>query len=54
MHENSRIVDKLITTPMAGLILGLQPANERQRYLVTMSLIDWTQIDLFVHGTDVK
>ena len=27
----------------AGLILGLRPANERQRYFVTMSLIDWAQ-----------
>ena len=27
----------------AGLILGLHPANERQRYKVTPSLIDWAQ-----------
>ena len=27
----------------AGLILGLRPANERRRYLVTTSLIGWTQ-----------
>ena len=26
-----------------GLILGLRPANERQRYIVTTSLIGWTQ-----------
>ena len=26
-----------------GLILGLHPANERQRYFVTMSLIGWVQ-----------
>ena len=28
---------------IAGLILGLHPANERQRYFVTASLIDWVQ-----------
>ena len=27
----------------AGLFLGLRPANERQRYFVTASLIDWAQ-----------
>ena len=27
----------------AGLILGLCPANERRRYLVTTSLIGWVQ-----------
>ena len=27
----------------AGLILGLHPANERQRYFVTASLIGWAQ-----------
>ena len=26
-----------------GLILGLCPANERRRYLVTTSLIGWVQ-----------
>ena len=26
-----------------GLILGLHPADERQRYIVTMSLIGWVQ-----------
>ena len=26
-----------------GLILGLRPANERRRYFVTTSLIDWAQ-----------
>ena len=26
-----------------GLILGLQPANERHRYKVTPSLIGWVQ-----------
>ena len=27
----------------SGLILGLRPANERRRYLVTTSLIGWAQ-----------
>ena len=27
----------------SGLILGLRPANERRRYKVTSSLIDWAQ-----------
>ena len=27
----------------AGLILGLRPANERRRYFVTTSLINWAQ-----------
>ena len=26
-----------------GLILGLSPSNERQRYFITMSLIGWVQ-----------
>ena len=28
---------------IAGLILGLRPANERRRYFVTPSLIGWAQ-----------
>ena len=28
---------------IAGLILGLRPANERQRYIVMTSLIGWAQ-----------
>ena len=28
---------------LAGLILGLRPANERRRYFVTTSLIGWAQ-----------
>ena len=28
---------------MPGLNLGLRPANERRRYKVTVSLIDWAQ-----------
>ena len=27
----------------SGMILGLQPANERWRYFVTTSLIGWAQ-----------
>ena len=30
-------------TPVSGLILGLHPANEKQRYFVTLSLIGWAQ-----------
>ena len=30
---------------ITGLILGLHPANERRRYKVTPSLIDWAQTD---------
>ena len=33
-----------IITVIAGLILGLRPANERRRYFVTTSLIGWVQI----------
>ena len=29
---------------LAGLILGLRPANESQHYFVTTSLIGWAQI----------
>ena len=28
---------------IAGLIIGLRPANERRRYFVTTSLVDWAQ-----------
>ena len=31
------------TENMSGLILGLRPTNERQCYLVTLSLIGWAQ-----------
>ena len=27
-----------------GISLGLRPANERRRYIVTTSLIDWAHI----------
>ena len=34
---------KLLWLNRSGLILGLRPANKRQRYFVTMSLIGWAQ-----------
>ena len=34
---------KIMAMHATGLILGLRPANERQRYFVTTSLIDWVQ-----------
>ena len=33
----------LVMDEKSGLILGLLPANERQRYFVSMSLIGWGQ-----------
>ena len=35
---------------LTGLILGLRPANERQRYFVMMSLIDWAEALCLVHN----
>ena len=35
------IIPSMMSTP--GLILGLRPANERWRYIVTTSLIGWVQ-----------
>ena len=32
------------STDIAGLLLGLRPANERRRDKVTPSLIGWVQI----------
>ena len=37
------LAGKLTWSPFPGLILGLHPANERRRYLVTPSLIGWVQ-----------
>ena len=37
------IIKSSPTTALIGLILGLCPANERWRYKVTSSLIDWVQ-----------
>ena len=34
---------KIFRPKYPGLILGLRPANERRRYKVTASLIDWAQ-----------
>ena len=50
-HKSLLVADKNPTQPIfnaytslcAGLILGLRPANERQRYFVTTSLIGWVQ-----------
>ena len=36
-------VISLVQYPIAGLILGLRPTNERRRYVVTTSLIGWAQ-----------
>ena len=33
----------VIKWAVAGLILGLRPANERRRFFVTTSLIAWAQ-----------
>ena len=33
----------LLCDTITGLILGSNPANERQHYFVTMSLIGWAQ-----------
>ena len=33
---------------VTGLILGLCPANERQRYFVTTSLIGWDLLVVFI------
>ena len=37
------ILNDLTQHTLAGLILGLRPANERRRYFVTTSLIGWAQ-----------
>ena len=36
-------IPRKLSNPSTGLILGLRPTNERQRYFVTTSLIGWTQ-----------
>ena len=36
----SVLIKEFITT-YAGIILGMGPANERRRYIVTSSLISW-------------
>ena len=38
-----RILWPVFTNTDSGLILGLRPADERRRYKVTPSLIDWAQ-----------
>ena len=48
-RESNRMEEISLVTPTLdhfiapGLILGLRPANERQRYFVTPSLIGWVQ-----------
>ena len=39
IHVALRILNGMI----AGLILGMRPANERGRYFVTRPLIGWAQ-----------
>ena len=34
---------RFLSDMITGLILGLRPANERRRYFVMTSLIDWAQ-----------
>ena len=41
IHQ-SRVMQR-ISEYSSGLILGLRPANERRRYFVTTSHIDWAQ-----------
>ena len=40
---NANLLHKSWDLYLAGLILGLRPANERRRYKVTPSLIVWAQ-----------
>ena len=45
-RDETQTVELHITctdSTVTGLILGLRPANERRRYLETMSLIGWVQ-----------
>ena len=45
-NEDNKTFERVATTYIdylddTGLIVGLRPANERRRYFVTTSLIDW-------------
>ena len=40
-HTHDLVMLYAILSWVSGLILGLRPANERRRYLVTTSLIGW-------------
>ena len=46
-HATMNLLEKMwyifILYNFSGPILGLRPANERRRYKVTPSLIDWAQ-----------
>ena len=43
MMQPQRNKTQSTSLQMPGLILGLPPANERRRYIVTTSLIGWVQ-----------
>ena len=43
LFSSINICEPWLTNQDAGLILGLRPANDRRRYKVTPSLIDWAQ-----------
>ena len=43
MHVSHASIWWIFIQRLAGLILGLHPANERRRYKVTPSLIGWVQ-----------
>ena len=43
MHKVFGGRNVIMSYDVAGLILGLRPANERQCYIVTASLIGWVQ-----------
>ena len=43
-HETYCGEDYNNTSYIAGVILGLRPANEKCHYKVTLSLIGWAQI----------
>ena len=52
MHASCKVFLKLYLS--TGIILRMRPANERRRYNVTSSLIDWahTQNDLCEYVMD--
>ena len=39
--KHHEILGRVKTVPTSGIILSMHPANERQRYRVTPSLIGW-------------
>ena len=42
-NMNEEWIEGMKTMSLAGLILGLHPANERLLYFVTTSLTGWVQ-----------